>query len=172
VGEVFNGLSGPVGFVEVTANFYSQSGTLLATDFGFADLYTIPAGGDSPFSVLLIDPPPGIASVTVQVTDYDTTPFQPVATGLSATVTNVYRNSIDSVHVVGTGTNSSPYTYEYVEVYVAFYAPDGRVVRTDFTFTEPHTLGPGQTGTFDVFTFAAPPGLEDAPRRLWIDGNR
>ena len=113
-GLVTNGLTVPIGFTEITADFYDSGGQLLATDFGFSELDTIPAGGTSPYSILLLDPPPGIATVSVQVTDYDTTPYQPPATGLTPTVTNIYRSITGTVHVVGLVKNNSSFTYKYV----------------------------------------------------------
>lgn len=171
-GLVTNGLSGPIDFTEVTADFYGAGGQLLATDYGFSDIDTIPAGGTSPYTILLLDPPPGIASVNVHVTDYDTTPYQPPVTGLSVAVTNIYRSITGTVHVVGKVTNNSGITYDYVEPIGAFVDAQGTVIRTDYTFTSPDTLAPGGVGTFDMLFLDGPTGMESANFLIWVDGNR
>jgi hypothetical protein len=86
---------------------------------------------------------------------------------LSATVTNTYTSSTGTLHVVGTVTNSSSRSYEYVEILVALYASDGRVVAVDFTYSEPDALGPGQSGTFDVLVLDPPAHTR---MRIWVDG--
>jgi hypothetical protein len=170
VGEVVNNRSQAAEYIEITARFYSAANALLATDFGFSDIDVVAPGADSPFSVLLIDPPPGIVSVSVEVTDFVSPPYgndQP-ASGLTATVTNTYVNSIGTLHVVGTVTNSSSRTYEYVKPVVALYDSAGRVIRVDFTFTEPDTLAPGTSGTFDLLVIDAP---SYSRLRIWVDGS-
>lgn len=170
MGEVYNGTPNAIEFVRVTANFYSASGTLLATDYTYADLGAIPAYGDAPFKVILLDYPDGIASVTVQVTDYDLADFYPVVTGLNLQVTNTYLTDWGSMHIVGTVTNNSGTIWDYVQPIVAFYDDAGRVIETDFTFTSPTTIPPGQTATFDLLIIDGEE-LAGAPRRFWIDAN-
>ena len=168
MGEVYNGTGAPIAFVEITANFYSASGQLLATDYSYADLTTIPSGSDSPFRVILFDPPEGIESVGIVVTDYSTNLYFPVVSGLTLEVTNTYTTSIDTLHIVGTVKNNSGTTWDYVQPIVALYDETGRVIKTDFTFTEPGTLAPGASGTFDLLIFNGA-SLESAPKRFWID---
>ncbi len=169
VGEVYNGLNRPIGYVQVTANLYSASGQLLATDFGFAGLTTMPPHGDAPYAVLVSTAPHGVDHVTVSVTDYTDPPFDKPVVGLRATITNVYTDSIGFRHVVGTVANSSSFTYDYVQPYVALYAASGDVVSVAFAFTQPTTLRPGQTGTFDVSASAS--GAAVASQRVWVDAD-
>lgn len=170
VGEVRNGLNRPVELVQVTADFYSASGRMLASETGFADIWTMPAGSDSPFSVLLLSPPAGISRVEVRVTDYFDPPFLQPVYGLSVTVTNTYFDIIGVYHIVGTVRNNSTTTWTFVEPLIALYGADGRVVRTDFTFTKPSTLAPGESGTFDAFVFDAE-GVPFTSYRVWVDAN-
>lgn len=168
-GEVYNGLGAAVGLVKVTANFYSASNQLLTTDFGYACLDAIPAGGDSPYTVLLFSPPPGVDHVTAEVTNYYTPPLinnPPV--GLQINVTNTYTDSFNYFHVIGTVNNTSSNTYEFVKVCSAFYNSGGDVVDTDFTYADPDTLGPGASGTFHTWR-NADDGITSY--RLWADGN-
>lgn len=95
-----------------------------------------------------------------------------MASGLEGSITNVYRSSIGTVHVVGTVSNQSTYTYKFVEPMAAFIDGEGFVIRNDFTFADPDTLNPGQGATFDILFLDAPSGMEFTNITLWIDGNR
>lgn len=170
-GLVTNGTNTPISFVRVNANFYGASGQLLATDFGFAEIDTMAPGTSSPFTVLLIDPPPGISTVDYAVGSYDNTPSEPPVTGLLVAVSNIYRNAIGSVHVVGTVLNNSATAYEYVMPIAAFVDSEGDVIRTDFTFTDPDTLAPGQSANFDILFLSAPAGMEHENLLVWVDAN-
>lgn len=170
VGEVYNGLGNDVGLVEVTANFYSASNQLLATRVGFACLWAISPGGDSSFDVLLFSPPSGIDHVTVSVTDYFVLPFitlDPPPVGLSVDVTDAYTDAIDVLHLGGTVTNNSLNTYESVRPCAAFYNSAGEVVRTRLGPTNPDTLGPGQSGTFE-FLIGLASSANITGYRVWV----
>jgi len=168
VGEVVNNRPGAIQYVEVTANFYSASGQLLATDFGFSEVSVMGPGTDSPFAVLLLSPPAGITRVTVSVTDYTEPAYGTPAYGLVVHVTNTYLDAIGAYHAVGTVTNTSAVTWRYVEPIVGFYNAAGDMVREDFTFTSPSTLAPGQSGPFDAFVFDAV-GAGIVSIRTWVD---
>lgn len=168
MGEVYNGSTGPVEFVEITANFYAANGALLATELGSPDITTIAAGADSPFWIILSDPPAGVASVGLVVSDYSDDPFFPVVTGLTITVSDVYTDDSDLMHIIGTVSNSSATSWDYVQPIVALYDEDGLVIETDYTFTEPQTLDPGETGTFELI-IANGAALEEAPLRFWVE---
>lgn len=170
VGEVYNGLDYPIGLVELTANFYSSSDTLLATSFGFACLSSVPSQSDSPYTVLLLDPPSGVARVMVSITDYFEPPWvdtPPV--GLQVNVTDVYTDILNFLNLEGTVTNTSTYTYDFVKLCLAFYDSSGTVVRTTFTYTDPSTLGPGTSGTFTAFVDAFDAGITSY--QVWIDAD-
>ncbi len=172
VGEVYNGLEHEVAYVEITADLYSSSDTLVGTESGSACVTAIPAHSDSPFTVLIFDPPPGVDHLVLRVTDFLEPPFlfaDPPVVGLDATVTNLYTDIIDYRHVVGVVTNNSANNYQYVGVCVASYDQAGNVVRTGATSTLPDTLGPGQTGTFEALVDAA--GVTIVSDRLWVDAS-
>jgi hypothetical protein len=111
VGEVVNGLNHQIYLVQVTANFYSASNQLLATEHGYACTGEVGSGADSPFSVLLFDGPQGIDHVSLTVSNYSSSTTPP-PTGLTTSVTNSYTDSPSNVyHLVGTVSNSSSNTY-------------------------------------------------------------
>jgi hypothetical protein len=46
--------------------------------------------------------------------------------------------------------NESPVVAHFVKVIVTFYNAYNQVIGTDFTYTEPHDLVPGQRAPFDI----------------------
>ena len=156
--------------MEVTAQFYSSTGTLLTTDAAYACLDTVGAHSDSPFTSPRFGPPPGVTDIQVSVTHYfeDSQLVDPPLTAISVNVTSTYTDLSGFLHVVGTVTNNSANTYERVAPCTAFYNSTGDVVRTDFLFASPRTLTPGQSGTFDSYVDAN--GTEIVSHRIWIDG--
>lgn len=168
MGEVYNGSDSTVEFVEITANFYAADGTLLATELGGADITTIPSGADSPFWIILSNPPAGVQTIGLTVSDYSDDPFFPVVTGLTVTVSDVYTDGSDVLHIVGSVTNSSATSWDYVQPIVALYNNEGLVIETDYTFTDPGTLDPGETGSFELL-IANGASLDEAPLRFWVE---
>ncbi|MBI5947669.1 MAG: hypothetical protein HY875_06000 [Chloroflexi bacterium] len=170
-GEAVNGLGHPISFVKVTASYWNAANQLLGTEYGYAGLTTIPGGADSVFTILKTNPWAGIHHVTVGVTSY-TDPASasyPPVTGLVANVTNQYTDSIGWLHLVGTVTNTSGNTYKWVQPYAGFYNSAGDVVRAFFDYTDPTTLAPGQSGTFDISVSASGTGI--VSYRIWVDGD-
>ncbi len=168
-GEVYNGLGYPIEGVTVLARYYSGSNDLLATETGFTCLAALPAGGDSPYSVLLADPPAGVHHVTVEVLDYSGPPLLfPPPVGLNVSVTDTYTDFLGDFHVLGDVENTSLQTYTFVKVCSAFYDAAGHVVDTDFDYADPSTIGPGESGAFDTWADAAL-GIEGY--RAWADGS-
>lgn len=47
--------------------------------------------------------------------------------------------------------NIGPETADYVAVHLTVYNKDGEVIGTDYTYSEPSTLKPGQKSTFEIF---------------------
>ncbi len=51
---------------------------------------------------------------------------------------------------------------------MALYNEAGLVIETDYTFTDPETLDPGETGSFELLT-AHGAALDEAPLRFWVE---
>ncbi|WBL37019.1 FxLYD domain-containing protein [Tepidiforma flava] len=171
MGIVVNGLSTPVELVRINVRFYNASGQLLATDTTYADVSIIPAGGSSPFWTLLLNPPPGVASVEAVLGTYSVSSRPPI-TGLTPTVTNIYRSSSIALRVVGTVRNDSSATYQFTRVIAAYVDSAGYVIRIETDYLEPSTLAPGQQGTFEAIFFNAPAGLETNNLLIWTTASR
>ena len=78
VGEVVNHSGQNVKAVEITASFYDSSGQLLTTESGPSSLHIVETGGQSPFAVMLPDPPEGIATYDLDLA-WAETAEQPLA---------------------------------------------------------------------------------------------
>jgi hypothetical protein len=61
-----------------------------------------------------------------------------------------YYDNIGSLHIVGEVINQSPVTARFVEIIATFYNANNQVIGTDFAFTEPTDLVPGQRAPFDI----------------------
>lgn len=167
LGDVKNGLSTPVSFAQVTAKL-SSAGTLVASETGFANVLTIPAGGTSPFEILVTNSPT-FDSVDVTVTDYHVTgDFDPpVVAGLTVTVGAVRTDSIGIVHVPVTVKNDSTSSWDFVQPMLGFYDAQGELVLLGNTFTQPTTLGPGDSGTSE-FLFTSDYSPQISTSQTWV----
>ena len=171
VGEVVNPLPYPIQFTKISVNFYSGGGILLGTDFTYSTIWTIPAGSDSPFELVVLgDLPPGTSSYALYVSSFDTDYVLPAPTGLSATVTNSYIDAYGWGHDVGIVTNNSGNNYEFVQVIMAYYDSQGRVIRVDYDYIDPDVLYPGQSAPFEVINFDADE-LNIVNKRIWVDAS-
>lgn len=61
-----------------------------------------------------------------------------------------YVSSTGNMHIVGEVINESYQLVRFVEITATFYDANNRVIGTDFTFTNPSTLQPGQRAPFDM----------------------
>ena len=77
-------------------------------------------------------------------------------------------DDIGSYHIVGEVTNKGNEKATFVKVSGAFYNSSNIVVASDFTFTDPQDLEPGQTAPFDI-TVSAPTANEITSASLDVD---
>lgn len=168
VGEVKNNTTDNVQLVKVTADFFDAQEAVIARVFTYTCLDIIPPGGESPFDLMAENPSPSIARYTLQV-DALATPERP-ASALEVSKVTASLSSIGAFHVTGLVTNRSDTTYQFVQVCGALYDGGGLVMRAGFTFTNPDTLVPGQSGSFDFFKFVYSAPVADY--RLWVQGKR
>ena len=56
---------------------------------------------------------------------------------------------IGAVHIVGEVINQSPVTAKFVKIIVTFYNAYNQVIGTDYAYTQPSDLAPGQRAPFD-----------------------
>ena len=63
---------------------------------------------------------------------------------------NNYVASTGSLHIVGEVINESYQPVRFVKITATFYDANNGVIGTDFTYTSPSTLQPGQKAPFDM----------------------
>lgn len=151
VGEVRNDTGVSIEFVKVVATYTDADGAFLTSEDTYTTFDVLTPGATSPFDLILISPPAGIAHISLQ-TQWDAA-FDAPFTGL--TVLDGARVSKDSIgfrHISGQVRNDSGVPAQFVKVIATFYGADGTVVDTDFTYTKLDTLQPGQVSPFELIT--------------------
>jgi S-layer homology domain len=146
-GDVENLTSVRYRFVEVIATFYDASGQVLGTDFTYTDLSTVAAGNVAPF-LIWTDVLVGYSHYSLEL---DPLAGAPSPVGAVTIIEGVhYTDSFGSRHFVGQVHNPNGFVVEFAEVIVTLLDGNGAVINTDFTFTNPHTIGAGGTAPFDL----------------------
>ena len=164
-GEVKNNNAFDAESVWINATFFDAADNVVATAFAYSCLPVLPAGGDSPFDIYLVDPPANIARYTLQA--YGLPADEPPPSGLTVSVTSVDPHLDDRYyHLFGTVTNNSTQPQGPIKVCVALYSPAGAVILAGSTYTQPNVPRPGESGTFH---FELP--IDSTPvadYRLWV----
>lgn len=146
VGEVINGLDGPVGDVTVTVTFRWEDGRRDPVTGGTV-VATIPGGGRAPFAVRLANRSARPSGVEVEVA-YERVEDRRYD-GLAVVSGGVSERSESQVTVAGEVENRGD---ERVAAHVVatFYDDSGAVVGVRSVPTSPRVLDPGGAGTFEV----------------------
>jgi hypothetical protein len=63
---------------------------------------------------------------------------------------STYVDSTGNLHIVGEVINESFQPLRFVQIIATFYDSNNSVIGTDFTFTSPSTIPPGQRAPFDI----------------------
>lgn len=149
IGEVQNTSPDAQKYIKVTATFYDSTNRIVGTGFTFTDVDVLRPGEKSPFDVILDNK---AQSEKVQnyrlVVSSDNT--EPKPANLKLTIGDNYYDDIGYVHVLGEVTNQGTEITRYAKVSGSFYNEQNQIVATDFTFTEPSDLMPGQSAPFDT----------------------
>jgi hypothetical protein len=138
----------------------------LTTDFAFSCLKVVPAGGDSPFEIKVLDPPPGIDRYELEAKGEEAS--EPPGLDLEFSDVTAWMDFLDTYHLLGEVTNQSGTTYEWVRICGALYGPEGEVVRSDLTFVCEEAVGPGESAEFWLEEPVS--GVLVDHHRLWAQG--
>ena len=68
---------------------------------------------------------------------------------------NYYIDSIGYLHVVGEVENNTPTNISFMKITGTFYDINNEVVATDFTYTNPTDISPGQKAPFELILTSA-----------------
>ena len=61
-----------------------------------------------------------------------------------------YANNLSSLQIVGEVLNQAPVVAKSVRIMATLYNQYGQVIGTDFTYTDPSDLSPGQWAPFNI----------------------
>jgi hypothetical protein len=155
VGEVRNDLSDVVQFVQIVGRFYDSNDLLIDTDFTYTALDLLRPGEKSPFRLIISD-----ESVAQRIDNYTlSVNWDPVFADPSAvaaaTVLTIQEgeqriNDLGWYEIVGEVVNGGTDDTEFVKVVATFYDETGRVIDTDFTYTDPTDVPAGQSAPFEL----------------------
>jgi hypothetical protein len=155
VGEVRNDLSDVVQFVQIVGRFYDSSGLLIDTDFTYTELDLLRPGEKSPFRLIISD-----ESVAQRIDNYtlgvnwDVVFADPSAVAADTVLTiqegEQRINEFGWFEIVGEVVNGGTDDTEFVKVVATFYDETGRVIDTDFTYTDPTDVPAGQSAPFEL----------------------
>jgi hypothetical protein len=155
VGEVRNDLSDVVQFVQIVGRFYDSNGLLIDTDFTYTALDLLRPGEKSPFRLIISD-----ESVAQRIDNYTLgVNWDPIFANPSdvaaATVLTIQEgeqriNDLGWYEIVGEVVNGGTDDTEFVKVVATFYDETGRVIDTDFTYTDPTDVPAGQSAPFEL----------------------
>jgi hypothetical protein len=151
VGEVQNDSNLDAGQTDIAITFYDDAGAIVGVANGQTMLEVIPPGEISPF-IITLTRPPGLASYSLRAVARPVTPKR--STQLSVVEVKRYEDDAGFFHVKGVVKNVGNLTARRTKVAAVIYGRDNRVINIGFTYTNPPTLSPGATGTYDVtFTY-------------------
>ena len=149
IGEVQNTLSDPQEFVKVIATFYDSNNRTVGTSFTFTDVDVLRPVEKSPFD-LVLDNKAQSGKVHNYKIHISSNAAESMPANLKLTVGDKYYDDIGYAHILGEVTNQGTGTTKFAKVSSSVYNDKEQVVATDFTFTDPPDLLPGQSAPFDI----------------------
>jgi hypothetical protein len=82
--------------------------------------------------------------------------FSDAAPELNADISLLSHNQFLSasgyVHAVGEFQNNLDKTIDDVKINAAYFDSKNKIIGTDFTYSDPHSLSPGESGTYEILT--------------------
>jgi hypothetical protein len=149
VGEVVNNSGTNAQLVQVSFNFYSKKGRLLATDSTFTDIDELVNNERSPYSDIF-QPPRGYSHFTITSIGFDRT-SSPPNHNFTTKITNTFTDAIGAIHIVGTVKNNGRKAAHDVQLVFDFKNAKNLTVNDDETFvnTPNLSLGGHRTASFE-----------------------
>jgi len=149
VGDLRNNSTSWREFVRISGRFYNSNGVLLKTDFTYTWLDKVaPNGGRASFD-LLTKKPSGFHHYALSTSSYTTTSAR--VRNLTITKGKPYTDSIGYRHYIGEVHNGNTFKIEFTMVIVTLFDSAGKIINTDFTYTDPDVIPAGGTKGFDCF---------------------
>jgi hypothetical protein len=171
VGEVKNNSTiDSLNYVKIVSTFYDDKGRFVGTDFAYSNVDILRPAEKSSFKIVVTDVQQSekISNYKLSVSADKT---QPLPASLKLNVGDSHMDATGAYHIVGEVTNQGNGKATFVKVSGAFYNDSNSVVATDFTFTEPICLEPGQTASFEIIVHA-PTANEITSASLNVNSNQ
>lgn len=154
IGEVQNVRDKDVQFVRITATFYDENNTVVATNTSNSGLRMIPPGGKSPFQVSIDDENQiqKMYNYSLAISSYDgvTQPFPKTLMILS---NSSYISVGGLLNIVGEVKNNGSSESTFTRVLATCYDDNGTVVFINTGLTVPSNLAPGKNATFNLIIY-------------------
>jgi len=150
-GEVMNYLDYDLGRVKITASYYDDQDQFIGNYFTFTENTTVEPGQKSPF--ILTTWPDSFTPDKVDLEVSYEAAINPVYKGIEI-IDHQGMLDQDGYYVInGEVQNNGDSTVNFVKLMCTYYDIDGKVIATEYSFTEKDELEPDETSTFEVMPF-------------------
>jgi hypothetical protein len=156
-------------FVEINVLLRDGEGTLVASDFTYSELDTIPVGEYSPFTVLFLEEPESWEKYEV-VVEGEEAGFLTPYTEFEIISANGKQGSFGDYEIVGEIRNTGSQDAEFVEISAALYDINGKLIGVDFTYTDFDKVVAGGSSPFTIMFLSTADGDPDH-FELFIEGS-
>ena len=151
VGEIVNYTDKPISQIEISATTFSSTDSKITTINSNTPSHTIMPGMKTGFDILFSEKDPSLVSYYELNFNYKIASAKNQV--IEITSSEISRDSLDNLAIVGTVTNQGEITANMINVVATLYDRDGNVVTVSKTQTQPDFLKPGDENFFLVPVF-------------------
>ena len=151
VGEIVNYTDKPISQIEISATIFSSTNSKITTINSNTPSHTIMPGMKAGFDILFSEKDPSLVSYYELNFNYKIASAKNQV--IEITSSEISRDSLDNLAIVGTVTNQGEITANMINVVATLYDRDGNVVTVSKTQTQPDFLKPGDENFFLVPVF-------------------
>ena len=151
VGEIVNYTDKPISQIEISATTFSSTDSKITTINSNTPSHTIMPGMKTGFDILFSEKDPNVVSYYELNFNYKIASAKNQV--IEITSSEISRDSLDNLAIVGTVTNQGEITANMINVVATLYDRDGNVVTVSKTQTQPDFLKPGDENFFLVPVF-------------------
>lgn len=148
VGEVYNGLTAPLGQITVDVRVYDGYGEAVATGSGWSLVNTVMPGMLGPFDIVITGADVLRAQDYTATIDYAVR--SPKSQVIDVTSATLERSSQGDLFITGTVVNRGQATANMIAIVATIYDTDGNVATVARTHPEPGYLRADHQGAFVV----------------------
>jgi len=146
VGEIVNYTDKPISQIEISATTFSSTDSKITTINSNTPSHTIMPGMKAGFDILFSEKDPSLVSYYELNFNYKIASAKNQV--IEITSSEISRDSLDNLAIVGTITNQGEITANMINVVAILYDRDGNVVTVSKTQTQPDFLKPGDENFF------------------------